>query len=164
MFETAAWLEQFRGEPVTVLEGALAAQAREQRAEDAEAQREAERKAEAAEARAEGLALANRALGNPLGEVSALRSALTAADDEVGELQEKLDKAKARQESVRSNLQWWSERLAIATETVAARSEPLRQDPAEVALMRAKAALDDERRRGRVVLARSRAKHERRFR
>ena len=111
MFETATWLEQFRGEPVSVLEGALAAQAWEQRRDDDAGQREADERAQAAEERAEGLHLANRALGNPVGEIASLRSALVGVDDEVAELRERLAKAerkrRAYKERYRAN--WHSE-------------------------------------------------------
>jgi hypothetical protein len=164
MFETARWLEQFRAGPVPVLEGALAAQAREQAAEDAaEARRDAELR-EASEARAEGLELANRALGNPAGEIASLRSALTSCDDEVAELREKLGKAEARQARLQENLTFWSERWALAVEATSARSAPLRQDPVELAFQRAKAAAEDYRRRGRQVISRARAQQAGRYR
>jgi hypothetical protein len=162
MFETAQWLEQFRAPPVTVLEGALAAQAIEQSRDDAAQERRDAEVRESAEARAEGLELANRALGNPAGEVAQLRSALAACDDEVADLREKLGKAEARQGRVRENLTWWSERWALAVEATTART--VRQDPAEAAVLRAKAALDDYRRSSRKVLARAREQHAGRFR
>ena len=164
MSDTAVWLEQFRGEPVSVWEGALAAQAREQATEDAADRREAAERAEAAESRAEGLALANRMLGNPVGEIASLRSALTTADDEVGELREKLVKAETRQARLRENLSWWSERWALAQEATSARSAPLRQDPVEAAFLRAQAAADDQRRRGAAVLEQARAQQAKRKR
>jgi hypothetical protein len=164
VFETAKWLEQFRGEPVSVLEGALAAQAREQAADDAAEQRRDTELREAGEARAEGLELANRALGNPSGEIASLRAALTTCDDEVAELREKLGKAEARQGRLRENLTWWSERWALAVEATSARSAPLRQDPVELAFQRAQAAAEDYRRHGRKVLARARAQQARRYR
>ena len=162
MFETATWLEQFRGEPVSVLEGALAAQAWEQRRDDDAGQREADERAQAAEERAEGLHLANRALGNPVGEIASLRSALVGVDDEVAELRERLAKAEARQGRLRENLQWWNERWSLAVDATTTRSAWV--DPAQAALMRAQAAAEDARRRGRSVLAKARAQHAGRFR
>jgi hypothetical protein len=164
MFETAEWLEQFRGEPVSVAAGVRLAQAREQAAEDAAEERRDAELREAIEARAEGLDLANRALGNPAGEIASLRSALTASDDEVAELREKLGKAEARQARLRENLTWWSERWALAVEATSARSAPLRQDPVEVAFQRAQAAAEDYRRRGRQVISRARAQQAGRYR
>jgi hypothetical protein len=164
VFETAQWLEQFRSPPVSVLEGALAAQAREQVMDDAAEERRDDELREAAEARAEGLHLANRALGNPAGEIASLRSALTTCDDEVAELREKLGKAEARQARLQENITWWSTRWALAVEVTSARSAQLRQDPVEAAVLRAKAAMDDHRRRGRQVLARARAQQDERYR
>jgi hypothetical protein len=157
MFETAQWLEQFRSPSVPVAEIVKAAQAREQAADDAAEERRDDELREAIEERAEGLLLANRALGNPAGEIASLRSALTASDDEVADLREKLGKAEARQGRLRENLTWWSERWALGVEATTARST--RQDPAEQAVLRAQAALDDYRRSSRRVLARARAQH-----
>jgi hypothetical protein len=164
VFETSKWLEQFRVPAVPVLEGALAAQAREQAAEDAEQERQDAELREASEARAEGLELANRALGNPAGEIASLRSALTASDDEVAELREKLGKAEARQARLQENITWWSTRWALAVEVTSARSAQLRQDPVELAFQRAQAAAEDYRRQGRKVISRARAQQAGRYR
>src|SRR5258708_35985868 len=129
---------------------------------DADARREAlaaEQRAEArqvaASERAEVLALQNRALGDPMGGLSSARAQLMADDDLVSELRGKLEKAQARQERARENVEFFATRAQMANDG-SMRSAPMYQDPAEQACQRAQIALDDARREGRRTLERAR--------
>lgn len=109
----------------------------------------------AAEQRLESILLTERAMGQPMAEAARGRQDLAEADEECAELAERLRKAEAKRDRVRSNLEFWANRAQQAT-VMAARSDAA--SGVEGAVIRARsvlaAAAEDQR---RDVLARARA-------
>jgi hypothetical protein len=119
---SAEWLDQFHAD-ASPLEAAMVASAREDAKEAATAEREKAERASAAEQRLEALTTAERLAGNPLASMSAARSAFAEADDEVRELQTRLEKAQARRSRAEDNLKFFAERADLAA-GMAQRSAP----------------------------------------
>lgn len=135
------------------LAGSVLARAQAQEAVDdaAEERRTAERSAEF-QRRGEVLALANRQLGDPLGEIRRAQQDVMSLADQEAELLTKLAKVRGRLESARSAVGFWSDRLLIVEEQSARSRVP---DPLEQAAMRAADALR-EAHEGRMVLEQAR--------
>jgi hypothetical protein len=160
-FETLKFLEQVspagdgQGSAVAA---ALARADAADRAEEAAERREAEEKRAAAAERMENLALQNRALGNPLGELQAARSAVAAADDEIADLQARLSRLQTRRDRAASSAEFWATRLQPASDC-AQRSDPFeaasRRAQEAFAQLRRDAADDDVIRRARASQARA---------
>ncbi len=155
MFETLDLLDSIAADDPGPLARARMQADADDRREALAAEQRAEARQVAASERAEVLALQNRALGDPMGGLSSARSQLMADDDLVSELRGKLEKAQARQERARENVEFFATRAQMANDA-SMRSVPMYQDPAEQACQRAQIALDDARREGRRTLERAR--------
>jgi hypothetical protein len=82
---------------------------------------------------AEWLALANRAAGDPLGQIQRAQADLSDWQEKVSDLRDQLRKAETRLESARSNVQFWADRAMIVEESTRSRA----LDPVELASARA---------------------------
>jgi hypothetical protein len=129
MSETAGWLDQFH-ETTSPLETALAASAQEDVRERLQAEREQAEREAAREQRLEAMTFAERQLGGPLAEMSRAQQAMTAAGEEVADLQAQLAKAEAKLARARSNLEFFASRSAQAA-NLASRSWTPSGDPLE---------------------------------
>jgi hypothetical protein len=108
------FLGQFKAEPLSPMQAALAAS----RIEDAKAEKDAAREAAerelAAEERAESMAFKERALGRPWANINAERADLERVNDELADLQERCRKLEARRDRSQENIRFWAERLEAA--------------------------------------------------
>jgi len=104
------------------------------RREQVQADREQAEREAARQERTESLALADRQLGNPLGELSRARAALSDAQDQVLELAGQLEVARGRESRSRANLVFWAERMGSVTDSV---ERSAQCDPFEAARTRA---------------------------
>src|SRR6266851_896636 len=127
MFETLEVLRQIGGDP----DPAGSALARAQHAERMQDLRD-EREAEARRARraenAEMMAIQNRALGDPLGQIRCAQEQSAELEAEAAGLRDRLAKVEGRLASARSNVQLWADRLLVADEASARSRVP---DPLE---------------------------------
>ncbi len=139
-FETLGFIEGMHADASPLEMALLRSDAEDRKLEAAESRERAEREA-ARNDRTEGLAIANRVLGDPLGQLSRARSQAAAADDEIAELEKQLVRAKSRRESAESQVRYAAESLSAATAT-AQRSDPLQRsaDAAREALAEAAGA------------------------
>jgi hypothetical protein len=62
--------------------------------------------------------LANRQGGDVLGEISRARSALSAANDKIGDLRAQLADAEAKRDRAQGNVEFWAQRLAAVNDSV----------------------------------------------
>lgn len=141
--------------PGAALAHAQAAELAQEAAEVREAQANRARLAENAEA----LAVANRAAGDPLGNIHQAQAVMAERQDEVAELTEKLRKAEGRLASARSSVQFWADRMLLVDESTQ-RSRQL--SPVEAASARAADQLRRVR-EGRMEVEQARRSLEQRY-
>jgi hypothetical protein len=140
-FETLNVLQAIGGDPDlagTAIERAQHAERMRELAEEREAEAKRARLAENAEL----MALANRAAGDPMGQIQRAQLDLADRQAEVGDLEDKLRKARGRLESARSHVQFWHDRLLVVEEQTSRNRTP---SPLEQASARAADALRQAR-------------------
>jgi len=128
--DSAVWLSQFEDDS-SPLQRSWALSAMRESKDAADASRDEAEKVAAAESRREALEFANIQAGNPLGELSRARAALSDADDLRRDALDQLRKADRAVARAQSNIEFWSARLEPVTQ-VAQRSR-VPSDPVEAA-------------------------------
>jgi chromosome segregation ATPase len=155
----AMWLLESVGGDPGLAGSAMARAAAQEAIEDAAEERQAEQRRAAAEERRETLAVLDRQFGGAQEQIRHLQAGISDQADAVADLESKLERARARLESSRSSLAWWSERLLLAQEGTQRSTPP---DAVEQASARAQDALRQVR-EGRMVLERAKRSVRQRF-
>jgi hypothetical protein len=136
-FETYSFLEGVAAEdPGPAARAMLKSDAADRAAELAERRADAERQAQRQE-QAEMLALQNRQMGDPIGELSRARAAAGQVQDRIADLESQLERERAKLSRAQSNVEFFAERSQAVTDAVS-RSAPL--SGIEGAISRAQAA------------------------
>jgi hypothetical protein len=136
-FETYEFLESAAAaDPGPAARARLKSDAADRATELAEAREIAERQAQRQE-QAEMLALQNRALGDPIGELSRARAAAGQVQDRIADLESQLERERAKLSRAQSNIEFFAVRSQAVSDAVS-RSAPM--DGIEGAIFRAQAA------------------------